>query len=62
MTHEGRFAEIDESIDEMDRRLRTIARQNAGLAEMVEVLGRYVNVSIEALQQHAEDGHGGPAD
>lgn len=33
------FAETDRMIGEMDDRLRVIARQNAKLAEMVEVLG-----------------------
>lgn len=37
-----RFAEIDSSLDEIERRLQTIARQNATLSEMIEVLGRFV--------------------
>ena len=36
-----RFAEIDTYIEEMNGRLVTIARQNAALAEMVEVLGGF---------------------
>lgn len=52
-----RFAEIDVAIAQMDDRLRTIARQNATLAEMVEVLGGYVNTAIEHLQRHASDPH-----
>jgi hypothetical protein len=41
----ARFAEIDEHIAETDRRLVTIARQNAALGEMVEVLGGSVNAA-----------------
>lgn len=50
-----RFAEIDGYIEQVDERLRLIARQNAALAEMVEVLGGYVNASIEHLQAHVSD-------
>jgi hypothetical protein len=36
---DDRFTRVDEAIAEMNERLRTIAHQNATLAEMVEVLG-----------------------
>lgn len=55
---DARFAEIDSSLTEIDDRLRRIAHQNAVLSEMVEVLGRFVAVNIDALTQHASDGHG----
>jgi hypothetical protein len=52
-----RFAEIDEHIAETDRRLVTIARQNAALGEMVEVLGAYVNATLDQVQRHIDDDH-----
>jgi hypothetical protein len=52
---EERFARVDQLIAAMDERLRTIARQNATLAEMVEVLGGYVNTSLEYFQAHVND-------
>jgi len=54
-TPDERFAEVDEAIEETNRRLRVIARQNAALAEMVEVLGGYVNTAIGHLQHHIAD-------
>jgi hypothetical protein len=53
----ARFAEIDEHIAETDRRLVTIARQNAALGEMVEVLGGYINATIDQVQRRIEDDH-----
>ena len=52
---EERFAYVDALIEAMDERLRLIARQNATLAEMVEVLGGYVSQSVEYVQAHAAD-------
>jgi hypothetical protein len=49
----ARFAEIDEHIGETDRRLATIARPNASLGEMVELLGG----SVDGVQHHIEDDH-----
>ena len=53
----ARFAEIDEPIAETDRRLVTIARQNAALGEMVEVLGSDINATIDQVQRHIDDDH-----
>ena len=50
-----RFDDIDAALLEIESRLPTIARQNATLSEMVEVLGGYVNVGVEALQDHVRD-------
>lgn len=52
-----RFAEVDGYITEMDRRLAAIARQNAVLGEMVEVLGRYVNAAVDTFQRHVQGDH-----
>ena len=52
-----RFVEVDGYIAEMDRRLTAIARQNAVLGEMVEVLGRYVNSTVDTVQRHVQDDH-----
>ncbi|MDQ1635811.1 MAG: hypothetical protein QOJ32_2620 [Frankiaceae bacterium] len=52
-----RFAEVDGYIADMDRRLTVIARQNAVLGEMVEVLGRYVNATVDTVQHHVQDDH-----
>ena len=52
-----RFAETDRYIAEMDQRLNTIAQQNAKLAEMVEVLGGYVNTALTVVQEHIENDH-----
>jgi len=38
--------------------LVAIARQNASLSEMVEVLREYVNAGLSALQRHLTDDHG----
>lgn len=54
-----RFAEVDAAIAETEQRLRTIARQNAALSEMVEVLGSFVAVSLDAFHQHVRDMHDG---
>jgi hypothetical protein len=54
---EERFVEVDGYIAAMDERLRSIARQNAVLAEMVEVLGGYVNATTDAPQQHVKGEH-----
>lgn len=59
----ARFEEMDEIgqvrrdgiLEQMEDRLRTIGRQNAVLAETVEVLGGYVNASVEHLQAHVTD-------
>lgn len=53
----ARFAKVDEYIAETDRRLENIARQNAALGEMVEVLGSYVNATLDRVQRHVEDDH-----
>lgn len=58
MPDDARFTEIDASLAEIDNRLRTIAHQNAVLSEMVEVLGQFVAVNIDALTRHASDRHG----
>lgn len=52
-----RFRETDEYIHQMDERLRSIARQNAALAEMVEVLGSFVHATTDMLQQHVREQH-----
>ena len=52
----ARFADIDEHIAETDRRLVRIARQNAALGEMVEVLGGYINATIDPAQRHLDEG------
>ncbi len=57
-TIEERFHRVDQLIDAMDTRLRAIARQNEALAEMVQVLGGYVNTSLEYLQAHVADPNG----
>lgn len=53
----ARFAEVDERIAATDRRLVTIARQNAALGEKVEVLGSYLNATRDRVQRHIEDDH-----
>lgn len=57
-TIDARFQRVDQLIDAMDARLRAIARQNGALAEMVQVLGGYVNTSLEYLQAQVADPNG----
>lgn len=42
---------------EMDERLRAIDAQNVRLAEMVQILGGYVEVSLSEVERHKREGH-----
>ena len=50
-------AELVTVIERVDEKLRAIAAQNEVTAEMVQILGGFVNEGISQLQTHTQNPH-----